>query len=355
MPRSFKRISKKRGLPPGSLVHIGEQTLEMTKVWSISYDGDSIEQQDHSTEEELFHLVGKRKNLWINVIGLSDTAAMAHIGEQFKIPPLFLEDILNTDHRSKIEVIGDHTLVLLKAFEFGARFGGLKSEQIALLIGPDCVITFREGDGDIFHSVIDRLHAGKCLLRSGDAEFLCYSIVDAIVDSYFEIIEEMGDVMERIEEEIISSPKSSCISKIHHLKRDMILLRKAIWPVREVISTLRDRDVKMDSELRSAHYRDIYEHTIHVMDTLESFRDILSGMLETYMSIINNRMNEVMKVLTIVGTIFIPLTFLAGVYGMNFDSMPELSWRWFYPAGFWILSLSVASGMLLAFKAKRWL
>jgi len=230
------------------------------------------------------------------------------------------------------------------------------AEQVSLILGPNFVISFQEEgkEGDLFEVVRERLRSSKGKLRKMGADYLLYALLDAIVDGYFVILERLGERIEVLEEELLANPSQLTLQNIHTMKREMIFLRKSVWPLREVISGLQRGESPLITETTGPYLRDVYDHTIQVIDAVESFRDMLAGMLDIYLSSISNRLNEVMKLLTIIATIFIPLTFIVGVYGMNFKLMPELEWRWGYPA-VWLVMVVVAGLMLAFFRRKRWL
>jgi magnesium transporter len=228
------------------------------------------------------------------------------------------------------------------------------TEQISLILGPSFVISFQEREGDVFDPIRERIRSGKGRIRKMGADYLAYALLDAIVDDYFIVMEKLGERIEFLEEELVKRPLPETLQTIHHLKREMIFFRKAVWPLREVIGSLERGELPLVKETTRIYLRDVYDHTIQVIDTIETFRDMVSGMLDIYLSSVSNRLNSVMKVLTIIATIFMPLTFLAGIYGMNFKHMPELEWKWGYPA-VWIAVILISVSMLTYFKKKGWL
>jgi magnesium transporter len=291
---------------------------------------------------------------WINVEGLHDVANIQKLGDCYGFHPLILEDILNTDQRPKIEDFDAYLYIVLKMLHNGESTQTV-AEQISLILGPNYVISFQEGiEGDVFNSIRERIRTGKGRIRSMGADYLAYSLIDAIVDNYFVIIEKMGERIEDLEDELVKDPVTRTLHEIHTLKREMIFLRKAVWPLREVINFLERGESSLIKGSTAIYLRDVYDHTIQVIDAIETSRDMLSGMLDIYLSSISNRMNEIMKFLTIIGTIFIPLTFIVGVYGMNFEHMPELKWRWGY-FGLWGVMAGLAVFMLFYFRKKKWL
>jgi magnesium transporter len=231
----------------------------------------------------------------------------------------------------------------------------IKNEQVSFILGQNYLITFQEDIGDVFDSVRERLRKGGPKIRSNGPDYLAYALIDAIVDSYFHILEKIGEDIEELEDRLVAIPDKNDLQKVHQLKRNLILLRKSVWPLREVLSQMQRNETGMIRKSTEIYLRDVYDHTIQVIDTIESYRDMVVGMLDVYLSSLSNKMNEVMKVLTIIATVFIPLTFLAGVYGMNFEHFPELHWKWMYPWGFWVFTIAAIGLMLWLFKRKKWM
>jgi magnesium transporter len=265
-----------------------------------------------------------------------------------------MEDILNTDQRPKIENYGEDLFIVLKMLSYDEKKGEISAEQVSLVLRSNAVLSFTEKEKGAFTPIQERLRSGKGRLRKMGADYLAYTLLDIIVDHYFAILEKLSEKIEELEEKLVTNPTTPILQKIQNLKREMIFLRKWVWPLREVISSLERGESSWIQEGTRFYLRDVYDHTIQVMDTVETFREVLSGMMDIYLSSINNRMNAVMKVLTIIATIFMPLTFLAGVYGMNFKHMPELEWQWGYPL-LWVFMILIAVFMLISFRKKRWL
>jgi len=351
MAKLIRKVSKKKGLPPGSLIHVGEKKEEKIKISIIDYDEKQHQEKVIERIEECFPFKDKPTVTWVNIDGIHNTGIIEKMGKHFNLHPLLLEDILNTDQRPKIEDFDGYLFIVLKMLYYQEE--EVNSEQVSLIIGSNFVISFQEKEGDVFNPIRDRIRNNKGRVRKMGADYLAYCLIDAIVDNYFIILEKTGEKIEGMEDELIADPAPETLQTIHNLKRDTIFLRKSVWPLREVISTLERSESALIKESTGIFLRDVYNHTIQVMDTIESYRDMVSGMLDIYLSSISNRMNEVMKVLTIIATIFIPLTFLAGIYGMNFKYMPELEWRWGY---FGILSIMVVVGILMFiyFKRRKW-
>lgn len=342
------------GLPPGALVHIGEKRLEETRISIIDYDQAQFQEKEVEKIEECFPLKDKPTVTWINIEGIHEPQVIEEVGKHFNIHPLVLEDILNTGHRPKVEDFGDYIFIILKMLHCDEKDDEIEAEQLSIVLGSNFVISFRESGGDVFDPIRERIRDAKGRLRKTGADYLAYCIVDAVVDSYFVILEELGEDIDSLEEESVTEPTQETLRRIHALKREMVFLRKSVWPLREVISTLERGDSSLIHESTGIYFRDVYDHTIQVMDTVESFRDMLSGMHDTYLSNVSNRMNAVMKVLTIIATIFIPLTFVAGIYGMNFKFMPELEWRWGYSLVLAVMAV-IAVSMVIYFRKRKWL
>ncbi len=354
MPRFLKKTSKKAGLPPGTLVHIGERKTEKVRITVIDYDETQFTQEEVKTVEECFPFKDKPTVTWINIDGLHDPQVIEKLGHHFDLHPLLLEDILNTEQRPKMEDFGDYIFIVVKMLDYDDKTQQIEAEQVSLILGPNWVISFQEREGDVFEMVRDRLRKGKGRIRKMGADYLAYTLLDAIVDRYFIILEEFGEAIEDTETELAQNPTRETLQTIRTMKREMIFLRKSVWPLRELVSGLERGESPLIHKSTGVYLRDVYDHTVQVIDTVESFRDMISGMLDIYLSSISNRLNEVMKVLTIFAAIFIPLTFVVGIYGMNFEYMPELKWHWGY-FGVLIGMASVAGGMLVYFRRKRWL
>jgi magnesium transporter len=354
MRKRFHTRAKKIGLPAGSLIHIGEKLTDKARITIIEYDEyyskeEVVEIHDYSFFRE------KPTVTWINVDGLHDTKIMEQIGNIFNLHPLILEDILNTDQRSKVEDMGDYIYIVLRMFYKSEDKNGIvKSEQVSLVLGNNFVISFQEKPGDVFNPIRDRIKNAKGRIRKAGADFLAYCLIDSIVDYYFIVLESLDEKIELFEDALACNPDRNLLLDIQNLKREMIFFRKFVWPLRETISLLERSDSTLIQESTNIYFKDIYDHIIQVIETTETFREILSGMLDIYLSSVSNKMNEIMKALTIIATIFMPLSFIVGIYGMNFKYMPELEWRFGYFM-VWSIILAVASIMLIYFRKKKWL
>jgi magnesium transporter len=355
MPAQIKQRSKKSGLPPGTLVHIGEKKTGNTKIAILDYDELHFEERETETVDECIPFREKPTVTWINVDSVHQPEVLEKIGGCYGLHPLVLEDIVNTDQRPKIEDYDDYLYIVLKMLYYNEKTGEITTEQISLIVGPNYVLSFQEGiEGDVFTQLRERIRNNKSRVRKMGADYLAYSLVDAIVDNYFAILEKIGDNIELLEEKLVGSPSERLLHEIHVLKREMIFLRKAVWPLREVISSMERGEHALIREDTKIFLRDVYDHTVQVIDTVEVYRDLVSGMLDLYLSSISNRLNAVMKILTIIATIFMPLTFIAGIYGMNFKYMPELEWRFGYLV-ILLVMLAIGVSMLVYFRNKKWL
>jgi magnesium transporter len=353
MGRVVKERSVKSGLPPGTLIHIGEKSDREIRVSVIDYGKTRFEEKEIKVLKECFYYTDPSIISWINVEGLHEIEVIREVGGCQGLHPLVMEDILNTDQRPKVEDYGDYLYIVLRMFSNG-KGGEIASEQVSIILGANFVISFQEGiRGDVFDPVRERIRSDTSKLRSMGADYLAYSLMDAIVDNYFVVLEETGEKIEALEEEVVADPSLETVRKLYKLKREIIFLRKGIWPLREVLAAMTRRDSKLISDPVGIYLRDVYDHVIQVIDIIEVSRDMLSGMLEIYLTSSNNRLNEVMKLLTVIATIFMPLSFLASLWGMNFRTMPELEMRWGYPAALCFM-FSVALAMVLWFRKKRW-
>jgi magnesium transporter len=354
MPRLIKRHAKRAGSSPGTLVHIGEKKTEKARITLINFDEEHLQERLLETIEEAFPLKDLPTVTWINIDGLHEIVVIEKTGEHFNIHPLVLEDILNTGQRPKAEEFENVLFVVLKMLDYDKAAEKIRSEQFSLVLGSNFLITFQEVQGDVFNVVRERIRKPKTRIRKSGCDYLAYALIDAIVDHYFVILESLGDKIEDLEAELLEDPTRNTMEIIHGLKQEMIYLRKHIWPIREIINGLVKSESSLIQQQMHVYFRDIYDHTIQVIDTIESYRDILAGMLDIYLSTVSNKMNEIMKVLTIIATIFIPITFVAGIYGMNFKYMPELEWRWGYFM-VWVVIVVVAGIMIGYFRKKQWL
>jgi magnesium transporter len=354
MTQSVKGRGVKSGLPPGTLVHIGETTGRPVTIHVMDYDGEGCRETELQSVSQCIPYRDRSTVTWINLDSVQQADVIQQMGECFGLHPLVMEDILNTSQRPKLEVYGDYLFVVMKMLHCNDR-SEVRAEQISLILGPSHVLSFQEGiAGDVFDPVRQRLRVGKGRIRAAGADYLLYSLVDAIVDNYFVVLEHLGEEIEALEDEVVSRPTPHTVRRIHGMKRRMIFLRRVVWPLREVLAALQRGESDLIQDATQVYLRDVYDHTIQAMDSIDTYRDMLSGILDVYLSSLSNRMNEVMKFLTIIGTIFIPLTFIVGLYGMNFRYIPGLqSHGGFYAVV--VFMVAIAGGMLVYFKRKRWL
>jgi len=324
-------------------------------VRAFRYDADRCEERAVLPAEIPSLAPPEGGVLWVDVTGLSDPSVVRAIGDRFGFHPLAQEDVLNLPQRPKVEWYGDHLLVVLREVRYPEP-----AEQVSFFLGDRVVISFQERKGDSFDPVRDRLRQGKGRIRSEGADFLLYSLCDAVLDAFFPTLEKLGDAVEEMEEKVLVAPVPATFLAIRGLKRELLSVRHAVWPARDALNLLLIEEHALIRPGTKVFFRDCYDHTIQLMDMVETFREMASGLVDEYMSAVSNRMNEIMKVLTVMATIFIPLTFIAGVYGMNFDTkaspwnMPELAWAYGYPAVL-LLMAAVAGGMLVYFRRKKWL
>ncbi len=353
MSKITRRISKTKGLPPGTLVYIGPEKQEKTKIAVIDYDEKDFQEKKVGSVEECFSFKDTQTVSWINVDGVHEVDVIGKVGKHFGFHPLVLEDIVNTGQRPKLEYFENNIFVVLKMLSYDEKEQRINVEQVSLILGQNYVISFQETEGDVFNPIRERIRNAKGRIRKMGADYLMYALLDSVIDNYFLILEKLGEKIEAMEEVLVKDPKPKILQIIHALKRDTIFLRRSIWPLREIINSLQRGESSLIQESTIIYLRDIYDHTIQVIETTESLRDMVSGILDIYLSSVSNKMNEVMKVLTIFASIFIPLTFIAGVYGMNFKYMPELEWHWGY---FTVLSLMALVGitMVISFKRRKW-
>lgn len=352
--RLSRRQSQKAGLPPGSVVYTGEQKMEAVHLTVLDYDQAQFQERSLDTVDAVFAFKTTPTISWINIDGLHDVSVIEKIGAHYELHPLIQEDIVSTAQRPKLEDYERYLYVVLRMLYWDDTNQAVHSEQISLVLGENYVLSFQEVTGDVFDSIRERIRHAKGRIRRMGADYLIYALLDAVVDNYFTILEHIGDRLEALEDELVTDPTEATLLKIHELKREMLYLRKSVWPLRETIGNLERLESHLIAPTTAPFLRDVYDHTIQVIDTVETYRDLVAGMLDMYMSSLSNRMNRVMQVLTITATIFIPLTFVAGVYGMNFKHMPELDWKYGY-AAIWTLMLAMGISMVVFFKHKKWL
>jgi magnesium transporter len=354
MVRLFKKSNKPIGTAPGALIHVGEQKVKQVTTSLLHYSPEHLTEKEPAAITEFSQFQNQDGISWFNINGIHDVNYIGQLGENNSIHPLTLEDIVNTRQRPKIEDYEDYLYLVFKMLSFDNQTEVIKSEQISLIVGDGFVISIQEVEGDLFNPVRERIRRGKGRIRKAGCSYLAYALIDAVVDHYFVILENLGEKIEGLEQDLMDNPSESLLESIHRLKREMILFRKQVWPMREMVNRLIKTESPLIHDSTGIFYSDVYDHVVQVTDTIESFRDILSGMLDLYLSTISNRMNEVMKMLTIMATIFIPLTFIAGIYGMNFEFMPELRMKYGYFIALGVMA-AMGAGMVIYFKNKKWL
>ena len=350
----MKKLSPKTGLSPGSLVFVGHKKTDKTAIDIMDFNPTELKELRTDNLDDFFLLKDTSDISWIDIKGVHNTQMISQIGEHFQIHSLVLEDIMNTRQRPKIDFYDDYIFAVMKMISWNDKKKSIETEQISLIIGHHYVLSFQEKEDDIFDPLRERIRKGKGRIRSMGSDYLAYAMLDVTVDNYFLVLEGIGEYMELLEEKVLQKPDKEILKEIYVLKRENLMLRKAVWPLREVNAQLERTESTIVKKKTRPFLRDLYDHTIQVIDTVETNRDMTSGLLELYLSTLSNKTNEVMKVLTIIATIFIPLTFIVGIYGMNFDNMPELHWPWAYFAVLGIMAI-IALGMLWYFRRRKWL
>ncbi len=354
MKNNKNNRKKKLGKAPGSLIFTGKRKTENVNISFIKYNTESFAEQTLEDIESAAELVSEDCINWINITGLHETELIEKAGQLFDLHKLSLEDILSIGQRPKLEEFDSYIYVVLKMFNFSENSNIQEEEQISFILKDGLLITFQEKEGDVFEHVRNRLREARGNIRKRTADYLLYALIDSIVDYYFLIIEKTGEEIESIENRLLINTDSDILNRLHEIRRQVLMLRRAVYPVRELVNRMEKYDSSLIKSENNIYIRDLYDHTIQIIETIEVFRDMMSGIMDLYMNMISNRMNNVMKVLTIIATIFIPLTFIVGIYGMNFENMPELTWRWGY---FAVLAFmfSLAIFMLWVFRRKKWL
>ncbi len=354
MAKSSRKKSAKFGLPPGSLVHIGERKIENVRITVMDYDEQRCDETVLDSVKQTGEYRNKPSVSWINIDGIHDMEVIKATGRIFDIHQLVLADIVNTRQRPKYEAYDGLVFVVLKMLDMQTSRSKVIFEQISILVSDNCVITFQEAPGDVLDAVRDRIRGSKGRIRKFGPDYLANCILDAILDGYYAVLDDLSERVIAMEERLIEEPGQDLLQQIYAARREYLLLRKYIRPVREIVASLERNENGLVRPETTLYIRDLYDHAIQIIETMESLRDSITGMLEMYLSSASNRMNEVMKVLTIIATIFIPLTFIAGIYGMNFEKMPELRWRFGYLA-VWVIMLVVGGAMVWFFRRKKWI
>ncbi len=345
----------KSGLPPGRLVYIGKKTSASVRITVIDYDADNFNEREIKDLKDCFAFKDTETVTWINIDGIHHTDVIDKIGAGFNIHPLFLEDIVNSQQRPKVEEGKGYNFIVFKMLDYNDATKNVEVEQLSLIVGRNFLISFQENIGDIFDTVRNRVRNPDSRIRKYGTDYLAYALMDKVIDNYFVIMEKMGERVEEIEDNAFTKQDTKFIRDISYLRRELVLLRKTIWPLREVINTLLRGEVKEIKPETLLFYRDLYDHTVQVIDSIESYHDSLASVVDVNFSVQSFRMNDVMKVLTIISTIFMPLTFIVGVYGMNFPTWPNLDSKL---GTFWLIMLimaTIAGAMIYYFRKKKWL
>jgi magnesium transporter len=344
----------KVGLAPGTLIHVGERKTDQATITLIEYSDTKLTEYCFTSVSEVRDYVQKLPLLWLNVHGLHEPDVMAEIGRRFNLHPLVQEDILNTNQRPKIDDYGDYLFMVARFFEIEGDTREVDSDQVSLILGGNFVLTFQERPSGRFDPVRERLRQDRGQIRKLGADYLAYSLLDAIVDRYFTILEDIGERTEELEDMMLERPQPGCLQTVHQLKRETLNLRRSIWPLREVINSLTRADDRFFRPETRPYLRDIYDHTVHAIESLEANRDVISGMLDIYLSAVSNRVNQEVRALTVVAIIFMPATLISGIFGMNFKAMPLLDLPLGFPIAIGMMA-TVATTLSIVFWRRRWL
>jgi len=351
----FLRIkSKKTGLPPGTMVHVGEDSAVETVISIIDYDKDNFAQTKVNSINDILKLRDTNTIKWVNIEGLKNIELIESIGHSFNVHPLVLEDIVNVHQRPKFEEYDDYLFIVLKSISLHSKEFSVSHDQVSILLFNNIVFTLKEKHDDIFIPLLQRIENSKGKIRAFGSDYLVYTIIDTLVDQNFLILDALDEIVDSVEEELLANTTKETLSSIQKIKRELIYIRKSVSPLREMLTSLLRSESELINEHTEIYFRDVYDHAIRINESIESYRDMLSGLLDVYMSNVSNKMNEVMKILTVFAAIFIPLTFIAGIYGMNFEFMPELKLRWAYPA-LWVVFFAIPIILVIVFKKKKWL
>ncbi len=354
MPESVLSLGDKAGLPPGSVVHVGEPVHEPARIDVLSYDASTFTVGGEDALNDLQTILQLPKTVWIKIQGIHDVGVVERVGHGCGLHPLVMEDIANTLQRPKKEDYGDYLFIALKLLEFDREKQRVEDRQVSIILGEGFVISFVEGANDPFAHLLERIRTAAGRIQRMGAEFLAYCLIDSVVDGYFSLTEELEDFIEALEEEVLLNPHPATVRRLYDLKLMTMAARRAVWPLRQMLGGLAGGDSVRFTDRTIPYLRDVHDHVVQALEALEELKENLTIMFELYHSSIGNRLNEVMKVLTLVATVFIPLTFLTGLYGMNFRHMPGLEWKWGYPL---ILSVmfTLATGMIILYRRKKWL
>lgn len=348
------RRSGKSGMEPGTPIYVGENRSERVQIDVMRFDGETLCELQDIAIDSLSAQVGGSGVLWVNVTGVHDVEILRRIGELFEIHPLTVEDIANTDQRPKFEDYPGYIFCVLNMIRYDQEANEIALEHLSIVVGKGYLISFQEEPGDVFDGVRERLRQSKGKLRTSGSDLCMYALMDAIVDGYFVAIETLGDGIEACEDNLFTQMDKVDLAQVHGYKREILDFRKSVWPLRDELSMLERSESELITKETRVYLRDVHDHVIQVIDMIDSYLGQLGNIHDTYLSMSSNRMNEIMKVLTTIATIFNPLTFIVGVYGMNFDNMPELHWAYGY-ALVWIVMIAVAAGLFILFKKSKWI
>lgn len=355
-----RQAVKKPGSAPGTVEHIGHQRVEEISITVHDYGEDHVERIPIESIEDSKPYLDDPSKTWIKVQGLHDVEKLKSIWSYFELHPLIQEDVVNTHQRPKVEQYENCIYIVMRMLYYSEEHQAVDSEQISIILGENYVLSFQETDQPIFEPVVERLNIAKSRIRTLGPDYLAYTLMDNVADHYFNLLNKLGEQLESVEDELMDDPGEETFQRIHSLRKEVSITRKSIWPTRDMLNTLIRDESDFIEESTKIFIRDVYDHIVQIIDNIENYREMIIGMHDMYMSHVSNKMNEVMKVLTIIATIFIPLTFIAGIYGMNFNpdaspyNMPELNWYWGYPA-FWAVTIIVSFLMVIFFKRKDWL
>ena len=357
---SFSRMLRKKvGAPPGTIIHTGEKIVESTTLKATDYSKTHIEEFEVESPELITDYLRRESTTWLRMNGLHDVAKIQQLGKQLDIHQLLLEDIANTEQRPKKEEYARHLFIITRLMYYDRSSDSIKSEQISLLLGDNYLVTIQESNGSYFDVIRERLDVAQSRLRNEGSSYLAYAIIDVVVDYYHQVMALLSDNIEQLEDDMLKTTNPKVNDKIHALRRDLISLRRAVWPMRDVVQALLKEDSKYFDAQTRIYLRDVYDHLAQICDHIDSSRDMVMSLQDNYMNAVSHKLNEVMRILTIIATIFIPLTFIAGIYGMNFDAesspynMPELHMYYGYPLIMGIMAL-IAIVMVIYFKRKNW-
>ncbi|MDO8898762.1 MAG: magnesium/cobalt transporter CorA [Bacteroidales bacterium] len=345
--------SKKSGLPAGSLVHVGQVKTEETRIDVIEYSPKSIAEKNNLSLKEAKEYFDVPANIWLRVTGLQNTEIVGELGKAFGLHPLLLEDTLNTSQRPKVEIMEDHVFFTMKTLGYTVE-NGVVSDQVSFVLRKNTLVSFHESDLDIFVPLYERMNLETSRIRNNGVDYLFYALIDIIVDNYFIVTEAIAEMIDSVEDRIFSEPDENILDAIQQIRKELLFLKKTVFPIREGLNTLIRNEIPLIDPQQVKYLRDVYDHLMHIYETIETYRELNTGLKEVYLSALSNKMNQVMKTLTIIATIFIPLTFIVGIYGMNFKYLPELNWKYGY-LFVWLVMLAITAYMLFRFKKKKWL